>query len=120
VGSLGEEAVRLLSAMSAWAEEHSGAGPVGEPAARPAPDRPAGERPAACDCQWCPVCQVAAKVRAANPELRDQLVLSGLAITSAARALLESLAAPPAAGPEAPVDVEHIDLSDERDAQPWD
>jgi hypothetical protein len=112
-GSLGEEAVKLLSAMSAWAEEHSGPGPAGD-----TPPRPADERAAACACLWCPVCQVAAKVRSASPELREQLVLSGLALTSAARALLETLAAPPA--PEPAPDVQHIDLSDEEDAQPWD
>lgn len=115
VGSLGEEAVRLLSAMSAWAEDHSGPGAAGE-----APLRPADAQATACACQWCPVCQVAAKVRSASPELRDQLVLSGLALTSAAQALLETLAAPPARNPASAPDVEHIDLTDEKDAQPWE
>jgi len=115
VGSLGEEAVRLLSAMSAWAEDHSGPGPAAAPSSPPA-----GEQATACAYPWCPVCQVAAKVRSASPELRDQLVLSGLALTNAARALLETLASPPVREPAASPDVEHIDLSDERDAQPWD
>ena len=115
VGSLGEEAVRLLSAMSAWAEDHSGSRPAGEP--QPAP---AGDHATDCAYPWCPMCQVAAKVRSASPELRDQLVLSGLALTNAARALLETLASPPVREPAASPDVEHIDLSDERDAQPWD
>lgn len=112
VGSLGEEAVRLLSAMSAWAEDHSGTAPGG--------DIPPRRQEAACACQWCPVCQVAARVRSADPELRQQLVLSGLALTGVARALLAALAAPPAPEPARRADVEHIDLSDERDAQPWD
>ena len=114
-GSLGEEAVKLLSAMSAWAEEHSTTGPSGD-----TPPRPAGGQAAGRVCQWCPHCQVAAKVRSASPELRDQLVLSGLALTSAARALLETLAAPPVREPASSPDVEHIDLSDEGDAEPWD
>jgi hypothetical protein len=114
-GSLGEEAVKLLSAMSAWAEEHSTTGPSGD-----TPPRPAGGQAAGRVCQWCPHCQVAAKVRSASPELREQLVLSGLALTSAARALLETLAAPPVREPAAPADVERIDLSDEKEAQPWD
>jgi hypothetical protein len=112
VGSLGEEAVKLLSALSTWAQDHTG----GEPSPT------AGERACSCAspvaCHWCPVCQAVAAVRAASPELKDQLVSSGLALTAAARLFLEALAAPTAPGP-AP-EVERIDLSDDGGSQPWD
>nr|CAA9361753.1 MAG: hypothetical protein AVDCRST_MAG46-3334 [uncultured Nocardioidaceae bacterium] len=52
------------------------------------------------------------------PELKEQLVTSGLALTAAARTLLETMATPPA--PREPPDVEHIDLSDDGGEQPWD
>jgi hypothetical protein len=121
VGSLGEEAVKLLSAVSAWAQDHA-AGSADEPA------EPGPAQGSTCSCggtstcAWCPVCQAATFARAASPELKEQLVTAGLALTSAARLLLEQLAAPPTApGPDGRSDdVEHIDLSDEGEAQSWD
>jgi len=105
-----EQARRLMTGLGQTLGQSTGRAPREGDAA--------GDHPA--DCRWCPVCQVAAKVRSASPELREQLVLSGLALTSAARALLETLAAPPVREPAAPADVERIDLSDEKEAQPWD
>ena len=113
VGSLGEEAVKLLAAMSTWADEHTagGAGPSGDRACSCAP---------AATCAWCPVCQALSTVRAASPQLKEQLVASGLALTAAARIFLEAVAAPPVTREAAPGDVEHIDLSDDGGEQPWD
>jgi hypothetical protein len=116
VGSLGEEAVKLFSAMSTWAQEHTGAIP-GDSAGQQEQHE---DRTASDSCQWCPLCQAASVVRSASPELKEQLVLSGLALTSAARTFLETMT-PPASEEAAPShDVEHIDLADEKDAHPWD
>ena len=64
VGSLGEEAVKLLAAMSTWADEHSAAGAG-----------PAGDRPCTCSavatCAWWPACQAVSAVRAAAPSSRS-------------------------------------------------
>jgi arsenite-transporting ATPase len=64
VGSLGEEAVKLLAAMSTWADEHTAgeAGPSGDRACSCAP---------AATCAWCPVCQALSTVRAASPSSRS-------------------------------------------------
>lgn len=124
VGSLGEEAVKLFSAMSTWAQEHTGAIPDDSAEASTGRQEQHEHRRTSDSCQWCPLCQAASAVRSASPELKEQLVLSGLALTSAARTFLESMT-PPAPGQAAPSpDVEHIDLADDqaddKDAHPWD
>lgn len=112
VGSLGEEAVKLLSAMSTWAQEHT----AGDPGESADGHGCTCARPVACS--WCPICQAVSAVREANPELKEQLVTSGLALTAAARAFLETFAAPTRSS--AFPDVQHIDLSDDGGDRPWE
>src|SRR6201999_3695096 len=75
LGSVAEEAVKLLGALSGWAREHGDgitglSGEVHEHLATGGPE-----------CTWCPVCRTVAAFRQTSPEVRAHL-------TSAASSLL--------------------------------
>jgi hypothetical protein len=96
VGSVGEEATKLLHALQDWArdrgsehadghhsdghhsdghdaDEHQGAGTA---------------RATAADCRYCPVCGVIAVVRATPPEVRAHLASAAGSLVQAAAELL--------------------------------
>ena len=102
VGSLAEEAARLLGALGDWASHQD---PSAEEAH--AADTP-GE---AGTCRWCPVCRAAHAVRHADPEVTEQLVVAADALLRAGRGILASFAATgPGTGRSGSGGVEHIDL----------
>lgn len=115
VGSVGEEAAKLLGALSGWARDQGvdlgqGAGGVGQSlgdAARRVDEHLAT---GGADCRWCPVCQVIGVVRHTSPEVRSHL---GAAAGSLVQAVAALLATPPGQGQA----VEKIDLDD---GSPWD
>lgn len=83
VGSLSEEAAKLLAAAQEWARTRFGA------------DHPT-------DCQLCPVCQAIGAIRQVKPETVEHVVAAAAAFASALRA---TVTPPPA--PE-PGRVQHI------------
>lgn len=115
VGSVSEEAAKLLGALGDWAKDqgHSYAGAAAAGAAGVGEALREVDRHVATgaeECRYCPVCVVVAKVRATSPEVRQHL-------SSAATSLLAALAgvlatqAPDGADRRGPV--ERIDLGDE-------
>lgn len=98
VGSVGEEAMKLLGALGDWAKDHVAG-------AEDHLDTGAAE------CTYCPICKTVHVLRQASPELRTQL-------TTAATSLLQAFASmmtAPAPGERARSGVEHIDLDDDLD-----
>ncbi|MEP6599075.1 MAG: hypothetical protein ABJB98_06445 [Actinomycetota bacterium] len=97
LGSLGEEAVRLLGAVQDWAR-------------RTWPD----EHPAtgAPECRWCPICQLLAVLRGHRPEVNERLTQAGTAVVTALQALLDASTGPDADQPDRGrvPRVQHIDL----------
>lgn len=89
VGSVAEEAAKLLSALQDWAGEH-GSAPLGETAQRLAE----GLRVAADDvghgqeCVFCPVCRTINLVRDTSPEVREHLAEAIGSLAQAATAAL--------------------------------
>jgi hypothetical protein len=80
VGSVSEEAVKLLAALQGWAREH-----VGD-ASRAAGDLSTSYiSDGSAACRVCPLCQLIALVRGINPESLDQ-------VTHAAGSMLSALA----------------------------
>src|SRR5262245_52776502 len=80
VGSLGEEAAKLLAAAAAWAREHAGeatgpAAAAGSGAGALLGDLLSADHIAtgAPECKWCPVCQAISMLRSTSPEVRDHL-----------------------------------------------
>jgi hypothetical protein len=106
VGSVGDEAAKLLGALADWAGEHLG-DTVGDRA------REVNEHIATGDaeCLYCPICRTVHAVRGASPEVRAQLAGAASTFLQAAAGLLSAAghAEPP------PSRVEHIDLDDEDD-----
>jgi hypothetical protein len=98
VGSVAEEAIKLLGALSSWAKDAT-------------PDLENHVDTGAAECTYCPICRTVHVVRALRPEVKDQLVTAASTALQALSGLLA--AATPAGG--APSGVEHIDLDDTGD-----
>jgi hypothetical protein len=119
VGSVGEEAARLLGALSDWARDADLVGQAGhvlheidEHVATGAPE-----------CRWCPVCRTVHLARAASPEVRTHLASAAASLVQAVAGVLESLPSAAATGatgaPTQESGVERIDLDDDpEDPQP--
>ncbi len=87
VGSVADEAARLLESLRRAAREEPPADAGPEEAEREPPSRPGGDHDPFC--QWCPLCRSAAVVRSLSPETLARLadlaavaasVLSDLAV----------------------------------------
>jgi hypothetical protein len=107
VGSVGDEAAKLLGALADWAGEHLGdrVREVDEHLAT-----------GAAECLYCPICRTVHAVRQASPEVRTQLAGAASAFLQAAAGLLGTVgqSQPPATR------VQHIDIDDETDADDED
>jgi hypothetical protein len=114
VGSLGEEAAKLLGALSGWALEHGS--DLGEGLGGLAGQVAGGAREVndhlatgAEECRYCPVCRVVHLVRDTSPEVRAHLAVAGAALLQAAAGLLATAGHDePAAGRRG--GLQHIDL----------
>ena len=114
VGSLGEEAAKLLGALSGWAREQAseatdGLSGLAAHAAAAAHDVNEHLATGSPECTVCPVCRTAHAVRQLSPEVKMHLTT---AVTSLAHAAAAIMATPESRG-ERGGDVEHIDLGDE-------
>lgn len=103
VGSVAEEAAKLLGALTGWAKDtaHDVNHAAGEHLATGAPE-----------CTYCPICRTVHAVRQLSPEVRDQLGTAATALLQAASGLIAAATQDTAARPG----VEHIDLDDAEDA----
>lgn len=97
VGSLGEEAFRLLGALSGWASQHGlDVQEHAEDVVRHARDtaRQVSEgfeehlATGAQECTWCPLCRTVHAVRQVSPEVRTHLTAAAVSLVHAASALL--------------------------------
>lgn len=123
IGSVGEEAMKLLGAFADLARQHGGdaAGGVGHLAGNLLGDAAAmahevGEHIAtdAVECKYCPVCRVVHAVRQTSPEVKAHLMVAASSLLQAAASLMETQPQPPARSPE----VQRIDLDDPEDPAP--
>jgi hypothetical protein len=100
VGSVGEEAAKLLHALQDWAKD-TGSEP--SDAAAAAATAAAGAAAGAAttwerlnehlatggtDCRYCPVCQVISAVRQTSPEVREHLAHAASSLMQAAAGVL--------------------------------
>ena len=101
VGSVGEEAAKLLGALSEWARDQ-GADYSGSAAgaassfARAAQDVNEHIATGSEDCRYCPVCQVIHIVRDTSPEVRTHLAVAASSLMHAAAGLLATRPPEPA------------------------
>jgi hypothetical protein len=109
VGSLTEEAAKLLGALSGWAREHgdgvsSMAGSVAGSVADDLHEHLANGSP---ECAWCPVCRTVAAVRQTSPEVRAHLATAASSFMLAVSGMMATQA------PARESSVERIDLDDD-------
>ena len=101
VGSLAEEAAKLIAALQGWTHEMRGREPEEHHHEHDGHDELSAE------CRYCPLCNLARFARAATPEVRDHLASAGLSLALAFKELMDNATPRPAATP-----VEKIDLED--------
>jgi hypothetical protein len=111
VGSVAEEAAKLLGALSGWAREH-GEGvstTAGSMAASVADDLHEHLATGSSECAWCPVCRAVAAIRQTSPEVRAHLAEAASSFMLAFSGMVVTTA------PSREGDVERIDLDDDAD-----
>lgn len=120
VGSLAEEAARLIAAVQGWAQDQrprhterdADAEPIdGQSVPGGVHDDPLGgshHDPMSVECRYCPLCALAKMAKATTPEVRDHLASAALSLALAFKGLLDNGSAW-AEGPP----VEKIDLAED-------
>ena len=112
VGSLAEEAAKLLGALSGLAREQGadlgeGLSSLTDKAAAAAHDLEQHIATGGEDCVYCPVCRAIHLVRQTSPEVRAHLAVAASSLVQAAAGML---ATSPTDGRRSRDGVEHIDL----------
>jgi hypothetical protein len=110
VGSVGDEAAKLLGALADWAGDHVN-GRFGDRVREVNDHIATGD----AECLYCPICRTVHAVREASPEVKAQLTQAATTFLQAAAGLLSA-----AGAAESPsTRVQHIDLDadspDDRD-----
>jgi hypothetical protein len=117
VGSIAEEAAKLLGALQGWASE--GAGDAASGAAGLLHDLNEHVATGGAECRYCPLCRAISAVRETSPEVKEHLATAATSLLHAATELLQARAGQGgAAGRPGPV--EKIDLDDADDADEWE
>jgi hypothetical protein len=117
VGSVAEEAAKLLHALQDWAKE-SGSEYAGAAASAAEGAASAVHRidehiaTGSAECTYCPVCRVISTVRETSPEVRQHLTSAATSLLHAAAGLLATNVPEPSQG-RREGRVEKIDLSDD-------
>lgn len=101
VGSVADEAAKLLGALRGWAADH---------------DHLATDSEA---CRFCPLCQLIAAVRGTSPEVREHLGAAASSLVKAAASALATHVPDHEEEGRRSADVERIDLDDD-EGEPWD
>jgi hypothetical protein len=115
IGSVAEEATKLLGAVADWARDHgsdlgAGVAALAEQAAASAHEINAHMATDDPECRYCPVCRTVHAVRSTSPEVRAQLATAASSFLQAAAAMLAGSGGHAGGRP-----VERIDLDDDLD-----
>jgi len=114
VGSVAEEAAKLLGALQDWAKEEQESATAAAGAAsafRSLNEHIAAESE---DCKYCPVCKLISIVRRTSPEVKQHLTAATTSLLQAATAAMATVATE-SRGPDSSTTFQKIDLSDDRD-----
>ncbi|RYU09626.1 hypothetical protein [Nocardioides iriomotensis] len=117
VGSLAEEAAKLLGALGGWASD--GAGDAASGAAGLLHDLNEHVATGGAECRYCPLCQVISAVRDTSPEVKQHLATATTSLLHAATGVLQSRAGK-GGDAAAPEPVRKIDLEDADDDTEWE
>lgn len=118
VGSVAEEAAKLLGALQGWASE--GAGDAASGAAGLLHDLNEHVATGGAECRYCPVCQVIAAVRDTSPEVKQHLATAASSLLQAADGFLQARTpTDPGGGRRDPVQKIDLDAEDADDTE-WE
>lgn len=117
VGTVAEEAAKLLGALSGWARHQGsdaghGVADLASGAAAAMKDVNEHFATGSADCTYCPICRVVHVVRECSPEVRTHLGLAALNLMQAASAVLQTSIPDDQRNPRTD-EVEKIDLDDD-------
>lgn len=120
VGSLAEEATKLVSALAGLAREHGadlgdGLSDVSDRLAAAAHDVDEHLATGGADCTYCPVCRAIHVLRETSPDVIHHLTAAASSLVQAAAGLLAT--AVPEQQADASAGVEHIDLDGDVSAE---
>jgi hypothetical protein len=101
VGSVAEEAAKLLGALTGWAKEH------GDGLSSVADELHDHLSTGSPECAWCPVCRTVAAIRHTSPEVRAHLTGAASSLMLAVSAMMSTQP------PSGDSTVERIDLDDD-------
>ena len=123
VGSLGEEAAKLLEALQGWAKESGSdyADATAAAAAGAASKLSQVNEHIATggqDCRYCPLCQLISAVRGTSPEVRQHLSSAAGSLMQAAAGMLATTVPDQSGRRDGPV--ERIDLIDDGIDDEWE
>ncbi len=115
VGSLGEEAAKLLGALSGWAREHAqetgdALSGLATHAAASAHDLNEHLATGSAECTVCPLCRTVHAVRQLSPEVTSHLAAAMASLVQAAAAMMSTPDPRTQDRARDGGDVEHIDL----------
>ncbi len=118
IGSVGEEAAKLLGALSDWARDQGsdvgqGLGGLASHAAASLHDINEHLATGSAECTYCPVCRTVHVVRRSSPEVRAHLAQAASSLLRATAGLLATIPPPESSGRA--LGVERIDLDDPDD-----
>jgi hypothetical protein len=94
VGSVAEEAAKLLAGAQEWARRTFAEEPSGQADGSHQPS----------ECGWCPLCRALSLLRGERPEATEKVVAAGTALLGAVQAWLESATPGPVPGDSAGAD----------------
>lgn len=122
VGSVGEEAIKLLNALQGWARENRNdyAGAAADVVSEAASSFHALNEHIATggeNCRYCPICQLISAVRETSPEVKQHLSTASTSLMHAVAGIIASHVSDQAGKTRTDAAMEHIDLSDGDD---WD
>ena len=120
VGSLGEEAAKLLHALQGWAKDSGSdyadaTAAAAQGAAGAFQDLNEHIATGGQDCKYCPLCQAISLVRQTSPEVKAHLTNAAASLMQAAAGVMAAHASDQAHTRRADASVEKIDLSDDGD-----
>jgi hypothetical protein len=124
VGSVAEEAAKLLHAVQDWAEQSGGdyadaTASVAAGAARRLHDVDEHLATGGQDCTYCPVCQVIGAVRGTSPEVKQHLAAAATSLMQAVAAVMTTPVPDQPTGRPGPsaekIRTEKIDITDEEE-----
>ena len=90
LGSVGEEAAKLFSALQDWARDSASEA-----------HHPHDHPDTGTSCTWCPVCRAAQLVRQASPEVKAHLASAASSLLQAAAGVIAAAQPPAGAAPGA-------------------